>query len=119
MSSQLNKSVDFGPTQAALLTVQYRLYNPDGTPNGSAITTGITEVYPGAYTALVTAPTGFKGLIVWNTGGVSPKYASEDLNAVDTSSDPLYNLVPSSYPVGSAGYALGLLGTGQTSVLSF
>src|SRR6476661_6250583 len=119
MSSQLNKSVDFGPTQAGLLTVEYRLYNPDGTPNGSAVTAGITEVYPGAYTALVTAPTGFKGLIVWNTGGVSPKYASDEINTVDAALDPLLNDSPGDYPVGTAGWRIGLLGTAQAAIRSY
>jgi hypothetical protein len=118
MSFQKNMSVDFGTAKSGLDTVEYQLYNANGTTNGSVVTTGITEIPDGTYTALVTFPNAFQGLIRWSSGEGTPVYASEDVNALDTTLDVLNNLVPGGYAVGSAGYVLGHIGNAAITVQS-
>lgn len=86
MSYQRERGVQFGPGQTGLVgTVGYALFNSDGTPNGARTTAGITErpAGSGTYAALVTFPSGFLGELRWDTGGGSPKYASEFVSPQD------------------------------------
>ena len=71
--------VGFGSSQAGLLTVGYQLVNADATLNGGHVTSGIVDFGYGYYGALVAVPYGFSGLIVWDTGGSSPRSASAPL----------------------------------------
>lgn len=61
-----------------LTTVGYQLFNPDGTPNGSRISIGITERFDSVYGAFVSFPDDFDGEIRWDTGEDIPIYASEE-----------------------------------------
>jgi hypothetical protein len=89
MTYTLFSEVIFGSGRSGLSTVGYRLYNADGTPNGSRITAGVTErgTGTGNYGATVTIPaTTFVGEIRWDTGGGSPVYASTPINTSDAPS---------------------------------
>lgn len=83
MSLQAFHCAIFGPQHAGIVTCGYRLYNPDGTPNGARITASITERAPGTYAAIVTLPDSFQGEIRWDTGGGSPVFASALVNPGD------------------------------------
>ena len=81
------KTVDFGERKTAATGsngVGYALLLPDGTPVVTRTTSSITEVLSGSgiYSADVTIPDGFKGVILWDTGTVFARtyYASEDFN---------------------------------------
>lgn len=57
---------------------------------------------------------------VWDeamAGHVAGGSTGEKLNAAGGASDPLTNTVPGAYAVGSAGYALGRIGTGQVTAV--
>jgi len=79
----LYQTVLFGSSKAGLSTVGYRLYNGDGTPAGSHITSGIQDLAGGQYGAIVEVPDDFVGRITWDTGEVSNVYASAELNTPD------------------------------------
>jgi len=73
----------FGTGSTGLVgTVGYALVNPDNTVNTARTTSGITERPSGSgtYAATVTLPNNFQGELRWDTGGGSPKYASEVVN---------------------------------------
>lgn len=76
------KSVSFGATYASLATVGYRLYNADGTAYAARVTAGVAErpAGSGTYGASIVIPDTFTGELRWDTGGGSPKYASEALD---------------------------------------
>lgn len=82
MSYTRFKIASFGQLNSGLATVGYALFNADGTTNGSRITSGILErgTGSGVYAATVTYPDSFIGEIRWDTGTVTPLYASEDIN---------------------------------------
>jgi hypothetical protein len=88
MSYSLYKTVSLGSSKAGLLTVGYRLYDADNTPNGARVASGIQDLAGGQYGALVTFPDSFSGRLTWDSGEGSPVYASEEINtpeAVDLS----------------------------------
>lgn len=76
------KTAAFGLANGSLATVGYELYNPDGSANGSRITTGVAErgTGSGVYGASVSFPDGFVGEIRWDTGGVTVLFAAEEVN---------------------------------------
>jgi hypothetical protein len=76
-------TVGFTSDKTGLATVGFRLYNPDGTPNGSRTTTGVIELGGGDYGAPVTVPVGFTGYIAWDTGGGSPQYRYANVQYVE------------------------------------
>lgn len=81
-------------------TLGVRIENTDGTTAVARHTTGITELQAGSgvYAALLTAPDDAGSYVVlWDTGGDQPTYASEDLTVtVGAAPDPLPDsLVPS------------------------
>jgi len=78
--------VRFGPGRAGLATVGYQLRHPDDSVALARTTTGVdARTEPGAYGVNLTYPTGFtRGEIVWDTGEVSPVYASEEINDIGT-----------------------------------
>lgn len=83
MSYSRRKSVQMGPGQSGLVgTLGFTLLNADGTVNTARTTAGVIELAAGSglYAATVTFPSGFVGDLVWDTGGASPKYASESIN---------------------------------------
>jgi hypothetical protein len=79
MAFTLVRSANFGKSRTGLATVGYTLI---GTPSGQArTTTGVSEIPgTGIYSATVTFPDGFAGVIEWDTGDVNPRYAAETVN---------------------------------------
>jgi hypothetical protein len=82
MPITLVKSVNFGSVQTGLTTVGYRLFNSTGALSGSRVTNGVGEILAGTgiYSASVHFSADFKGSILWDTGGSSPVYATEEYN---------------------------------------
>ena len=85
MPITLTKTVNFGSGKGSLSTVGYRLLDSVGTLSGSRITSGVGEVLGGSgiYSASIYFSTAFSGSILWDTGGSSPTFASEDYNRVE------------------------------------
>lgn len=85
MSILLLKNVNFGSGQSGLSTVGYRLLDTVGNLSGSRITAGIGEILAGSglYSASVHFSNNFSGSIVWDTGGSSPVYATEEYNGIN------------------------------------
>lgn len=78
MSYTRLKSVDFGPAKSGLTTVRYTLDDGD-TWTASGVVESAAQ--PGLYSATVTFPNGFTGLLTWDTGEVSGSVqASEEIN---------------------------------------
>src|SRR5215475_11301986 len=87
MSYTRLKMVQFGPGGDRLVgTVGYALYNSDGSLNAARTTAGISErpAGSGTYAATVTFPDSFTGELRWDTGGATPKYASEPVNPAES-----------------------------------
>jgi hypothetical protein len=75
--------VSFGAGRTGLATVGYGLYDPAGLAVGVRTTTDVIERGPtGTYGAVVSLPDGFAGEIRWDSGEVTPRYASEDINPI-------------------------------------
>lgn len=81
-----------------------------------------TRLSTAGYTAPTTPPTvGAIAAEVWDTVAADHDTAGttgEALNAAGSASDPLLNAVPGSYASGTAGAALGRIGTGRISTVS-
>ena len=82
MPIKLVKNVNFGPGQTGLTTVAYRLLDAVGTVSGSRTTSGVGEILAGTgiYSASIYFSANFSGSILWDTGGSSPVYATEEYN---------------------------------------
>lgn len=81
------RNVEFGERKTAATGstgVGYALLLPDGTPVVTRTTVGVTEVLSGSgiYSAPITIPDAFKGIIMWDTGAAFSRtyYASEEFN---------------------------------------
>lgn len=76
---------NFGAASGGLATVGYKILHPDLTTQAARTTSGVSEVSSGSgiYTATVSYPNNFEGIILWDTGGGSPKYAAESINPLD------------------------------------
>jgi hypothetical protein len=79
------ETVVFGTSKAGLTTVGYQLYGGTGMPVGGRVTVGIADLGGGQYGAQVDYPDGFLGRITWDTGGVSPVFASAEVNPPEAS----------------------------------
>jgi len=80
----VNQSVNFGKANTGLAgTVGYQLWGYGGSSQGARTTTGISESPTGSgiYTAQITFTVGTDSLLVWDTGGGTPVYASNDVPA--------------------------------------
>lgn len=87
MSITQVRNVDFGERKTAATGssgVGYTLILTDGTPVVSRTTVGVTETLSGSgiYSAELTIPDAFKGVIMWDTGTTFARtyYASEEFN---------------------------------------
>lgn len=89
MSYTLYQTVSFGSSKAGLATVGYCLYDTSGTPVGSRTTSGIQELGGGQYGATITFADGFRGRITWDSGEVSPVYASDSVNPETAENDKI------------------------------
>jgi hypothetical protein len=79
----LYQTVSFGSSKAGLSTVGYRLYDGNGDQIGDRITTNIQDLGGGQYGAVVAVPDNFVGRITWDSGELTPVYASAELNTPD------------------------------------
>jgi hypothetical protein len=79
------KTVSFGAAYAGLLTVGYTLYFADGSLAQARVSAGVIDFGGGGYGATVAFPSGFTGLIKWDTGDAVPPSATatEAINPVD------------------------------------
>jgi hypothetical protein len=103
MAITLLKSVNFGPGQAGLGTVGFTLINSSGNVAVARSTTGVHEV--GANTGIYAAPITFDdfvGSILWDTGGGSPVYATEEYNAVEESVEFIKDIEGGRWSISSA-----------------
>jgi hypothetical protein len=80
--------VDFGPGSAGLSTVGYTLYK-DGRPLGPRVVAGVDDLGGGHYGAAIRFPSHFRGKLVWDTGGPTPRsvrfsVSPEDGSKLDT-----------------------------------
>ena len=82
MPITLVKNVNFGSGLAGVTTVGYRLFSSNGALSGSRVTSGVGEILAGTgiYSASIYFSADFKGSILWDTGGSSPVYATEEYN---------------------------------------
>lgn len=94
MSISLVKNVNFGQSKKGLATVGYTLINTVGGVALPRTTVGVYEVgtLTGIYAALIAFPSGFKGSILWDTGGVSPVYATEDYSPLEEQAQFSYDI---------------------------
>jgi len=94
MPITLVKSVNFGSGLTGLTTVGYRLFSSTGALSGSRVTSGVGEILGGTgiYSASVYFSSDFKGSILWDTGGSSPAYATEDYNPQPEQIDFIKNI---------------------------
>jgi len=79
MSLTLPKTVAFGGSKTGLVgSVGVTLLDPDGSVQVVRTTSGIYEIGGGCYGKEIVFPDIWNGSILWDTGGGSPVYASED-----------------------------------------
>jgi len=85
MTIKLVKNVNFGRSKKGLATVGFTLVDGDGTTSVPRTTVGVNEVGTdtGIYGAQITFATEFSGSILWDTGGASAVYATEEYNPTD------------------------------------
>ncbi len=88
------KVVNFGYGKRGLSTVGYTLYNSDLTVKQARTTSGVSEVgTTGIYACEMTFDDDWEGLIVWDTGEASPRYATEEylpqLNTIQRETDKI------------------------------
>jgi hypothetical protein len=94
MSISLVKNVNFGRSKRGLATVGYTLINSSGGVAAARTTVGVYEVgtLTGIYAALITFSSGFVGSILWDTGGASPVYATEDYSPAEEQTQFTYDI---------------------------
>ncbi|MBI4708234.1 MAG: hypothetical protein HY761_09990 [Candidatus Omnitrophica bacterium] len=85
MSQSKIVTVNFGLSKAGLSTVGYTLKNYDGTTKQNRSTSGVTEIVAstGIYSASISFDDDWTGIVVWDTGEASPRYATETYNIND------------------------------------
>ena len=95
MHSEFLKTVNFGSTKSGLTgSVGVRLLNTRGACTSMRSTTSVYETFPnsGIYASLIRFPEKFRGVIMWDTGEDSPKYASEEYNYTENNGVILDNM---------------------------
>jgi hypothetical protein len=79
MSLSLPKTCSMGGSKTGLVgTVGVTLLDPDGTTHTARATADIYEIGGGCYGKEITFEDNWKGVILWDTGGGSPVYASDE-----------------------------------------
>ena len=87
------KTVNFGSGNAGLTTVGYTLYKTDGTVHTARTTSGVFEVgtSTGIYGCNISFPDKDETILLWDTGGASPRYATDEstiqLNVIQEETD--------------------------------
>lgn len=85
ISSPVTLLAQFGVSYTGLSTVGYTLKNFDGSttyPGRARSTAGVRDLGTGDYAVLYTFSALWTGYIEWDSGGVSPVYAREELDVV-------------------------------------
>ena len=81
MSLILPQTCNMGSSQTGLVgTIGVELLNPDGTTKTARATAGVYEIGGGAYGKEITFDDDWSGVIVWDTGGGTPYYATVEYN---------------------------------------
>ena len=81
MSLILPQTCNMGSSQTGLVgTIGVELLNPDGTTKTARATAGIYEIGGGSYGKEITFDDNWSGVIVWDTGGGTPYYATVEYN---------------------------------------
>lgn len=103
MSLTLPKTCSMGGSRTGLTgTIGVTLLDPDGTVHTARATAGIYEIGGGCYGKEITFDNNWKGSILWDTGGGSPVYASEEyvieglLDTVEEDTNELQGLISAS-----------------------
>lgn len=79
MSLSLPKICSMGGSNTGLVgTIGVTLLDPDGTTHTARATADIYEIGGGCYGKEITFEDNWKGVLLWDTGGGSPVYASEE-----------------------------------------
>lgn len=79
MSLILPKTCSIGGSNTGLVgTIGVTLLDPDGTTHTARATADIYEIGGGCYGKEITFEDNWKGVIMWDSGGGSPVYASEE-----------------------------------------
>lgn len=79
MTIIIPKTCGMGGSKIGLVgTIGVTLLNPDGTVHTARTILGIYEIGGGCYGKKITFSDNWKGIILWDTGGGSPVYATED-----------------------------------------
>lgn len=87
--------VNFGQAYASLATVGYTVYTRTGTTSIARATTGVFELgtATGIYAVNASVDQGFDGIVLFDTGGASPRYAvqenSSQLNSIQNETDTI------------------------------
>ena len=93
MTKTRYSSVDFGSAKGGLSTVGFVLYDFDGTTKAARSTANVTELgsSTGIYASSFSVEDTWSGLIVWDTGEATPKYAVDEkfsqLNEIQNQTD--------------------------------
>lgn len=97
MSLTIPKTCAMGSSQTGLVgTIGVTILNSDGTVHTVRATANIYEIGGGCYGKDITFDDNFKGSIKWDTGGVTPVYAVEDMYA-DGQVDKIYDEMDSGF----------------------
>lgn len=83
MSLTQLRNVNFGKSLADRVgSVGYTLIDSTGAITSARTTTGVFQTVSGSglYATNITFPDGFRGQVVWDSGGGSPSYATEQFN---------------------------------------
>ena len=122
MSLTLPQTCNMGSSQTGLVgTIGVELLNPDGTTKTARATAGVYEIGGGAYGKEITFDDDWSGVIVWDTGGGTPYYATVEYNI-----EGMVAAVPSTTAIADAvldeivagGYTLRQLCRGFVAVLA-
>lgn len=119
MALQLLKNVNFGPQKSGLTgQVGYTILDVTGNSLTSRTTTGVYELANGSgiYAANVTFPDNFHGAILWDSGDLSPAYASEQCNVEENDPKVGLNYELLQQITGSIASINGTLSTTSTNI---
>jgi hypothetical protein len=84
VSVSLVRTANFGKSKSGLTgQVGYQVVDINGSVIVARNTSGVDEVVPGSgiYRALIEFPDNFRGVVAWDTGGLTPAYAAEEYNS--------------------------------------
>lgn len=87
----LVRTVNFGSRKKNLSTIGYTIKNYSGGTVEARKTDGVVELVDGIYTANISFPDNFQGVLIWDTGDATILYATEDIDTREvTYNGPYY-----------------------------